>query len=86
GYFQLFRFADKLDLIMIFLGLCVVLIYSMTTTAYMAIFGKLAGLFAATSFIGRCLPQQNASVTVSNSSGCPWNAEPNILNYDRLQK
>ncbi|CAF5004394.1 unnamed protein product, partial [Rotaria sp. Silwood1] len=57
----------------------------MTTTAYMAIFGKLAGLFAATSFIGRCLPQQNASVTVSNSSGCPWNAEPNILNYDRLQ-
>ncbi|CAF1098943.1 unnamed protein product [Rotaria sordida] len=86
GYFQLFRFADRLDLIMIFLGLCFVLLYGMSSTASLVVFSRLTSAFALQSFIGRCSSQQNISVSINNSKGCPWNAEPNIFNYDSLQK
>ncbi|CAF4051076.1 unnamed protein product [Rotaria sordida] len=86
GYFQLFRFADWLDFLIIAVGLCVVFLHSIASTAVAVVFGQVTSAFASQSFIDRCPLQQNASVTANNSTGSPWGTAENTLNYDRLQK
>ncbi|CAF1003992.1 unnamed protein product [Adineta steineri] len=87
GVLQLFRFADRIDILLLILGLCFMLVHVVGTLANVILFGRITGLFATTSFAVDCDNQyQNLASTIINNTICPLGIGLNPLNYDRLNK
>ncbi|CAF0845843.1 unnamed protein product [Adineta steineri] len=85
--FQLFRFADRIDILLIIIALCLILIHEVCVLANVILFGRITGLFATTSFAVDCNNRyQNLTSTNINNSVCPLGIDLNPLNYDRLHK
>ncbi|CAF0906256.1 unnamed protein product [Adineta steineri] len=85
--FQLFRFADCIDLVLIIIGLCFMLGSVVCALANVILFGRITGLFATTSFAVDCGNQyENSVFTIINNTVCPFGIDLNPLNYDRLHK
>ncbi|CAF1439787.1 unnamed protein product [Adineta steineri] len=84
---QLFRFADRIDILLIIIALCLVVGHVICFLANIILFGQITGLFATTSFAVDCNNQyRNLTSTIINNSGCPFGIDLNPLNYDRLHK
>ncbi|CAF1438405.1 unnamed protein product, partial [Adineta steineri] len=84
---QLFRFADRIDILLIIIALCLVVGHAICFLATIILFGRITGLFATTSFAVDCNNQyRNLTSTIINNSGCPFGIDLNPLNYDRLHK
>ncbi|CAF0751223.1 unnamed protein product [Adineta steineri] len=84
---QLFRFADRVDLVLLITALCFMLGNVVCTLANAILFGRITGLFATTSFTVDCDNQyQNSVSTTINNSICLFGIDLNPLNYDRLHK
>ncbi|CAF1435722.1 unnamed protein product, partial [Adineta steineri] len=82
-----FRFADRIDLLLITIALCLILGHAACLLAKVILFGQITGLFATTSFSVDCDNQyQNLASTIINNTVCPLGIDLNPLNYDRLQK
>ncbi|CAF4134768.1 unnamed protein product, partial [Adineta steineri] len=82
-----FRFADRIDLLLITITLCLILGHAACLLAKVILFGQIAGLFVTTSFSVDCDNQyQNLASTIINNTVCPLGIDLNPLNYDRLQK
>ncbi|CAF3937993.1 unnamed protein product, partial [Adineta steineri] len=87
GVLQLYRFADRIDILLIILGLCFMLGHVVGVLANVILFGRITGLFATTSFAVDCDNQyQNLESTIINNTVCPFGIDLNALNYDRLNK
>ncbi|CAF4115308.1 unnamed protein product, partial [Adineta steineri] len=87
GVLQLFRFADRIDILLMILGLFFVLMHGVCALANIILFGRITGLFATTSFAVDCDNQyQNLESTIINNTVCPLGIDLNALNYDRLHK
>ncbi|CAF3901696.1 unnamed protein product [Adineta steineri] len=87
SFLQLFRFADRIDLLLITIALCLILGHAACLLAKVILFGQITGLFATTSFSVDCDNQyQNLASTIINNTVCPLGIDLNPLNYDRLQK
>ncbi|CAF1391466.1 unnamed protein product [Adineta steineri] len=87
GVLQLFRFADRIDILLLILGLCFMLVHVVGTLANVILFGRITGLFTTTSFAVDCDNQyQNLASTIINNTICPLGIDLNPLNYDRLNK
>ncbi|CAF1214555.1 unnamed protein product [Adineta steineri] len=85
--FELFRFADCIDLLLIIIALCFMVGDIFCLLADIILFGRITGLFAATSFAVDCHNQyENSLSKIINSSVCPLGIDLNPLNYDRLHK
>ncbi|CAF0742816.1 unnamed protein product [Adineta steineri] len=82
-----YRFADRIDILLIILGLCFMLGHVVGVLANVILFGRITGLFATTSFAVDCDNQyQNLESTIINNTVCPFGIDLNALNYDRLNK
>ncbi|CAF4214452.1 unnamed protein product, partial [Adineta steineri] len=82
-----FRFADRIDTLLLILGLCFILLHGVLIIVNVILFGQITGLFATTSFAVDCHNQYENSVsTIINNSVCPFGIDLNPLNYDRLHK
>ncbi|CAF1206870.1 unnamed protein product [Adineta steineri] len=81
--FQLFRFADRIDVLLIITALCLVLGHVVCILANIILFGRITGLFATTSFTVDC-NNQNLTYAIINNTVCPPGIDLNPLNYDRL--
>ncbi|CAF4089268.1 unnamed protein product [Adineta steineri] len=82
-----FRFADRIDIVLMILGLFFVLMHGVCALANIILFGRITGLFATTSFAVDCDTQyQNLESTIINNTVCPLGIDLNALNYDRLHK
>ncbi|UJR13037.1 hypothetical protein I4U23_000063 [Adineta vaga] len=87
GFFQLFRFADRIDLLLLFIGICSSILHAFCLAARLVLFGRVAGAFASDVSPDGChLQQQKLSITDSRNNGCPWGIELNSFNYARLNK
>ncbi|CAF4024797.1 unnamed protein product [Adineta steineri] len=87
SFLQLFRFADRIDLLLITIALCLILGHAACLLAKVILFGQITGLFATTSFSVDCDNQyQNLASTIINNIVCPLGIDLNSLNYDRLHK
>ncbi|CAF0731721.1 unnamed protein product [Adineta steineri] len=85
--FELFRFADCIDLLLIIIALCFMVGDIFCLLADIILFGRITGLFAATSFAVDCHNQYKNSLSkIINNSVCPFGIDLNPLNYDRLHK
>ncbi|CAF0897185.1 unnamed protein product [Adineta steineri] len=85
--FQLFRFADRIDILLIIIAFCFVLLHGFFMLANVILFGRITGLFATTSFAVDCHNQyENFASTIINNTVCPFGIDLNPLNYDRLHK
>ncbi|CAF4271468.1 unnamed protein product, partial [Adineta steineri] len=81
-----FRFADRIDLLLITIALCLILGHAACLLAKVILFGQITGLFATTSFSVDCDNQyKNLASTIINNTVCPLGIDLNPLNYDRLQ-
>ncbi|CAF1182935.1 unnamed protein product [Adineta steineri] len=85
GVFQLFRFADRIDVLLIITALCLIVGHIVCILANIILFGRITGLFATTSFAVDC-NNQNLTSTIINNTVCPPGVDLNPLNYDRLHK
>ncbi|CAF1012520.1 unnamed protein product [Adineta steineri] len=84
---QLFRFADRIDILLMIIALCLILGHTACLLANVILFGRITGLFATTSFSVDCDNQyKNLTSTIINSSVCSLDIDLNPLNYDRLHK
>ncbi|CAF1372782.1 unnamed protein product [Adineta steineri] len=84
---QLFRFADRIDILLMIIALCLILGHTACLLANVILFGRITGLFATTSFSVDCDNQyKNLTSTIINSSVCPLDIDLNPLNYNRLHK
>ncbi|CAF1456940.1 unnamed protein product [Adineta steineri] len=87
GVFQLFRFADRIDILLLILGLCFMLTLIVSIRVNVILFGRITGLFVTTSFAVDCHNQyKNLVPTIINNSVCPFGIDLNPLNFDRLHK
>ncbi|CAF4187482.1 unnamed protein product, partial [Adineta steineri] len=87
GVLQLFRFADRIDILLMIIALFFVLMHGVCALANIILFGRITGLFATTSFAVDCDNQyQNLASTIINNTVCPLGIDLNPLNYDRLHK
>ncbi|CAF0915009.1 unnamed protein product [Adineta steineri] len=85
--FQLFRFADCIDILLLILGLCFMLGHAVGVIANVILFGRITGLFATTSFAVDCDNQyKNLESGIINNTLCPLGINLDPLNYDRLHK
>ncbi|CAF0997871.1 unnamed protein product [Adineta steineri] len=85
--FQLFRFADRIDLLLMMIALCLMLVHIACILANVILFGRITGLFATTSFAVDCDDHyENFTSAIINNSVCPLGINLNPLNYDRLHK
>ncbi|CAF0906238.1 unnamed protein product [Adineta steineri] len=85
--FQLFRFADHIDLVLMITALCFMLGDVVCALATIILFGRITGLFATTQFAVDCDNQyQNSVSAVINNTACPFGIDLNPLNYDRIHK
>ncbi|CAF1611061.1 unnamed protein product [Rotaria magnacalcarata] len=85
GYFQLFRCADRLDIIMIAIALCLAILNGAAYTIRFIVFGELISSFAEEKFVGLCPPEQNVSITFKNTTECQWTIEINATNHNLSQ-
>ncbi|CAF4069513.1 unnamed protein product, partial [Adineta steineri] len=87
GVFQLFRFADCIDILLLILGLCFMLGHVVGVLANVILFGRIMGLFTTTSFAVDCDNQyKNLESGIINNTLCPLGIDLDPLNYDRLHK
>ncbi|CAF2047746.1 unnamed protein product [Rotaria magnacalcarata] len=87
SFFQLFRFADRFDFILLSIGLIGVVLVSLCFSANLIIFGKLTAVFAEVSSSGKCQNQQhNVSFLTTSTNGCPFSINPNAKNYSHLYR
>ncbi|CAF4252498.1 unnamed protein product, partial [Rotaria magnacalcarata] len=87
GFFQLFRFADRFDFILLIIGLIGVLLAALCFSMNLIIFGKLTAVFADISSSGKCQDQQQKFPFLTTSTnGCPFGINPNAKNYSHLYR
>ncbi|CAF1433676.1 unnamed protein product [Adineta steineri] len=83
----MFQFADRIDILLLILGLCFMLVHVAGVLVNIILFGRITGVFATTSFAVDCHNQyQNFASTIINNTVCPLGIDINPLNYDRLHK
>ncbi|CAF1393329.1 unnamed protein product [Adineta steineri] len=81
GVLQLFRFTDRIDIVLLILGLCFMLGHVVGAIANVILFGRITGLFATTSFAVDCTNQyKNFVSTILNNTVCPFGIDLNPLN------
>ncbi|CAF4444040.1 unnamed protein product, partial [Adineta steineri] len=82
-----FRFADRIDVFLLIINLCLVLVHVICILANVILFARITGLFATRSFALDCHNQyKNIESSIINNSQCPFGIDLNSLNYDRLHK
>ncbi|CAF1156838.1 unnamed protein product, partial [Rotaria sordida] len=59
---RLFRFADRLDIALMFIAICLILVHAFCIIANLILFGRLTGLFVIESFGDNCDHQYRNSI------------------------
>jgi hypothetical protein len=82
-----FRFANRADHIMLFIGMCAVFLQSAFFVTYIWLYSRLTGILAIHSFNNSCREnqQQNSSV-IASLYRCSFGIDLNSINYDHLYK
>ncbi|CAF1608558.1 unnamed protein product [Adineta ricciae] len=84
--FELFRFADRMDLFLILIGLCGNVVEALTWISSFVLLGRLAGTLSAESSNGSSVFQYGNPVDATKiNDGCPPAIELNSFNFIRLQ-
>jgi hypothetical protein len=82
-----FRFADRIDLILMFASMCGNIVVSLCLVFSIVLFGRVTGLFAIESFANNCAQQQQNSMdTIRSNITCPLGIELNPDNFLHLYK
>ncbi|CAF4504776.1 unnamed protein product [Rotaria sp. Silwood2] len=79
--FRLFRFADRIDLVLMLLGICLGVLHAICIVANLVFFGRLTGIFVTESFGDNCDHQyQNSTASIKNYDTYPQAIKLNIFN------
>ncbi|CAF3296104.1 unnamed protein product [Rotaria sp. Silwood2] len=79
--FRLFRFADRIDLVLMLLGICLGVLHAICIVANLVFFGRLTGIFVTESFGDNCDHQyQNSTASIKNYDAYPQAIKLNIFN------
>ncbi|CAF2174319.1 unnamed protein product [Rotaria magnacalcarata] len=71
GYFELFRFSDRIDLLLMFAGICCTLLYSIAYNVRLVIFARIAASFVVDLFAKQCVVGQHNTLGISSDNiGC----------------
>ncbi|CAF1250795.1 unnamed protein product, partial [Adineta ricciae] len=83
---DLFRFADRIDYILMFIGICFLLIMAAGIAITQVTFGQLIGLFAEVKLRENCHHHRQTS-GINNSSNyvCPPGIDIDLISYVELQ-
>ncbi|CAF1393900.1 unnamed protein product [Adineta steineri] len=82
--FELFRFSDRTDYILMIIVMCLLIVFVGGLTASQVVFGQLIGLFAQVSFTENC-DLQHQTLDISKYK-CPLGIELNSASSTRLLK
>ncbi|CAF1519598.1 unnamed protein product, partial [Rotaria sordida] len=81
GVLRLFRFANRIDIGLMFIAMCFMLLHTSCILANLFLFGRLTGLFTIESFGGSCDHQyKNSIAPITNNNTYPQDIQLNILN------
>lgn len=83
-----FRFANRIDSLLICIAFLAAVLYGVCVTAHVVIFSRLTGTFAIQAFSDFCdrHQQQNGSITVLSGHVCPLGIELNPFNNAQLHR
>ncbi|CAF3367411.1 unnamed protein product [Rotaria socialis] len=87
GFFQFFRFANRIDWLMSCIAVFAAVSYGLCVTGQLIVSGKLMGTFALQSFsdFGDHQAQCNLPNTTSTNKSCPLGISFNLLNDTKLK-
>ncbi|CAF1262542.1 unnamed protein product [Rotaria sordida] len=81
GVLRLFRFADRIDIVLMFIAICLNILHVCCISANLILFGKLTGLFAIESFGDNCDHQHRNSIApITHNNTYSQDIELNIFN------
>ncbi|CAF1307771.1 unnamed protein product [Rotaria sordida] len=81
GVFRLFRFANRMDFVLMFIAMCLGMVETICTLVTLVLFGRLTGIFVTESFGDNCDYQhQNSIASIENNNTYPQVIELNMLN------
>ncbi|CAF1513561.1 unnamed protein product [Adineta ricciae] len=87
GIFSLFRFADRLDYLLMVSSLCFLVLHAASLIANLIIFGQITGLFAMKSFTVSCNESHQINKTlVQNNDKCPLGIGQNSITSIQLSR
>ncbi|CAF2066023.1 unnamed protein product [Rotaria magnacalcarata] len=87
GYFQLFRYADWIDILLILTGCFFSALVCACFITSMVIFAKLTGTLIENVFTENCDAQQkNVPIAETSNIQCPLGININSSNYDRFER
>jgi hypothetical protein len=82
-----FRFADRIDFVLMFLSICFVIVGALSFTVNLTLAARLAGLFALESFGSKNSQHLPNSVDIiRNNLTCPLGINLNSDNFGHLHK
>ncbi|CAF0995713.1 unnamed protein product [Rotaria sordida] len=68
GILQLFRFANRIDVVLMVITICLAVLHVICMLTNLIIFGRLTGIFAIESFGNNCSDQHSASIALINNN------------------
>ncbi|CAF4207500.1 unnamed protein product [Rotaria magnacalcarata] len=87
GFFELFRYADRIDRILIFVGICCGIIDACCFTGIFILFGQLTGTFIEHTFSDSCsVKKQNLSIFDIGEPQCQLGINLVSTNSAHIQK
>ncbi|CAF1376631.1 unnamed protein product [Rotaria sordida] len=87
GIFRLFQFANRIDFVLMFIAVCLIVIYTICFLMSLILFGRLTGIFATKSFGDNCDYQhQNSIGPIKNNNTYSPVIELNLFNNNPLYK
>ncbi|CAF2614358.1 unnamed protein product [Rotaria sp. Silwood2] len=87
NFLEPFRFADRIDLLLICVGLICSILQAVSFVVVFIIFGRLTGTFVEMLFSEKCPEvQRNLSITRTSSNDCPFNINLSVSDYSQLQR
>lgn len=82
-----FRYADRINILLIIVGMCFCVLNALCITARVVLFGRLISTFVTESFSdSNHQEQQSLFSNDTSGNGCPWDIELNSSNYAHLHK
>ncbi|CAF3825008.1 unnamed protein product [Rotaria sp. Silwood1] len=86
-FIQLFNFSDRIDMLLLFIGLLSTILHAICIVIHNVLFGRLTGDFITTPFSNGCQSlMKNLSLLNQTNFICPFGIELNESNYHRYHK
>ncbi|CAF4984038.1 unnamed protein product, partial [Rotaria sp. Silwood1] len=87
GVFRLFRFANRMDFVLMFIAACLAVVDTICALVIPVLFGRLTGIFVTEAFSDNCDYQhQNSITSMKNNNTYLQAIELNIFNNDSSYK